>query len=60
MADMHRQLKTIALHKKYPNKWQDARKEMAEKYYVNEPDLTKTIWNAKLKWRMWNIGHVIW
>lgn len=38
----------IALHKKYPNKWQDARKEMAEKYYVNEPDLTKTIWNANL------------
>ena len=38
----------IALHKKYPNKWQDAWKEMAEKYYVNEPDLTKTIWNANL------------
>lgn len=38
----------IALHKKYPNKWQDAWKEMAGKYYVNEPDLTKTIWNANL------------
>jgi ADP-ribosylglycohydrolase/Putative Ig domain len=38
----------IALHKKYPNKWQDAWKEMAEKYYINEPDLTKTIWNANL------------
>ncbi len=38
----------IALHKKHPNKWQDAWKEMAEKYYVNEPDLTKTIWNANL------------
>ncbi len=38
----------IALHKKYPNKWQDAWTEMAEKYYVNEPDLTKTIWNANL------------
>lgn len=38
----------IALHKKYPNKWQDAWKEMADKYYVNEPDLTKTIWNANL------------
>ncbi|WP_445733571.1 ADP-ribosylglycohydrolase family protein [Mariniflexile sp.] len=37
----------IALHKKYP-KWQDARKEMALKYYINEPDLTKTIWNANL------------
>lgn len=38
----------ITLHKKYPNKWQDAWKEMADKYYVNEPDLTKTIWNANL------------
>lgn len=38
----------IALHKKYPNKWQDAWKEMAEKYYVTEPNLTKTIWNANL------------
>src|SRR5690606_36438274 len=23
-------------------------KELAEKYYINEPDLTKTIWNANL------------
>jgi hypothetical protein len=38
----------IALHKKHPNKWQDARQEMAEKYYINEPNLTKTIWNANL------------
>jgi len=38
----------IALHEKYPNKWQNAWKEMAEKYYINEPDLTKTIWNANL------------
>ncbi|HNR72615.1 MAG TPA: ADP-ribosylglycohydrolase family protein [Cyclobacteriaceae bacterium] len=38
----------IALHKKYPDKWQDAWKEMAEKYYINEPNLTKTIWNANL------------
>ncbi len=38
----------IALHKKYPDKWQDAWKEMADKYYVNEPNLTKTIWNANL------------
>lgn len=37
----------IALHKKH-SKWQDAWKEMALKYYVNEPDLTKTIWNANL------------
>jgi hypothetical protein len=38
----------IALQKKYPNNWQAAWKEMAEKYYINEPDLTKTIWNANL------------
>ncbi len=38
----------IALHKKYPNKWQNAWQEMADKYYINEPDLTKTIWNANL------------
>lgn len=38
----------IALHKKYPNDWKLARKEMADKYYVHEPDLTKTIWNANL------------
>ncbi|MDQ3015403.1 MAG: ADP-ribosylglycohydrolase family protein [Bacteroidota bacterium] len=38
----------IALHQKYPDKWQDAWKEMAEKYYVTEPDMTKTIWNANL------------
>ncbi|MEO9475718.1 MAG: ADP-ribosylglycohydrolase family protein [Cyclobacteriaceae bacterium] len=38
----------IALHKKYPNKWQDAWKEMAQKYYIDEPEMTKTIWNANL------------
>ncbi len=38
----------IALHKKNPNNWQASWKEMAEKYYINEPDLTKTIWNANL------------
>ncbi len=38
----------IALHKKYPDDWKAARKEMADKYYVNEPDMTKTIWNANL------------
>jgi len=38
----------IALHDKYPDNWQAARQEMAEKYYVNEPDMTKTIWNANL------------
>ena len=38
----------IALHDKYPNSWQTARAEMAKKYYIDEPDLTKTIWNANL------------
>ncbi len=38
----------IELHKKYPDNWVAARQEMAQKYYVNEPDMTKTIWNANL------------
>ena len=38
----------IALHFKYPNDWKTARKEMALKYYTNEPELTKTVWNANL------------
>lgn len=38
----------IALHAKYPNNWQEARKEMAQIYYIDEPDMTKTIWNANL------------
>jgi len=37
-----------ALYRKYPNDWRQARKEMAEKYYHNEPLDTKTIWNANL------------
>ena len=37
----------IALHKKH-EVWQDAWQEMALKYYINEPNLTKTIWNANL------------
>ena len=37
-----------SLYKKYPNDWQKARAEMAEAYYVNEPEMTKTIWNANL------------
>jgi hypothetical protein len=40
--------KMISLYKKYPNHWQSAWKEMAEEFYVNEPDMTKTIWNANL------------
>jgi hypothetical protein len=38
----------IALHAKHPNNWQAAWKEMAQKYYIDEPDMTKTIWNANL------------
>ncbi|MEI8048608.1 MAG: ADP-ribosylglycohydrolase family protein [Bacteroidota bacterium] len=38
----------IALHAKYPADWKAARQEMAQKYYVNEPLMTKTIWNANL------------
>jgi hypothetical protein len=38
----------IALHAKFPSDWKAARQEMAQKYYVNEPQMTKTIWNANL------------
>ncbi len=38
----------ITLHDKYPADWQKAWAVMAEEYYSNEPDLTKTIWNANL------------
>lgn len=38
----------IALHSKYPNDWKASWQEMARKYYVEEPDMTKTIWNANL------------
>jgi hypothetical protein len=38
----------IALHFKYPNDWKSSWKEMARQYYTDEPDMTKTIWNANL------------
>jgi hypothetical protein len=38
----------IALHNKYPHDWKASRAEMAQKYYIDEPDMTKTIWNANL------------
>jgi hypothetical protein len=38
----------IALHEKFPTQWTAAWKEMAQKYYVDEPNMTKTIWNANL------------
>jgi len=37
-----------ALYKKYPDDWKQARYEMAQKYYHNEPIEAKTIWNANL------------
>jgi ADP-ribosylglycohydrolase/Putative Ig domain len=37
-----------ALHRKYPDNWKQARAEMAKMYYIDEPPITKTIWNANL------------
>lgn len=36
------------LYQKYPDNWKKAREKMAQKYYINEPEDTKTIWNANL------------
>ena len=41
-------MEMINLYAKYPKDWKAARKEMAKKYYLNEPEMTKTIWNANL------------
>ena len=38
----------IALYEKYPDDWKASWQEMAKKYYIDEPDMTKTIWNANL------------
>ncbi|MDE5579467.1 MAG: ADP-ribosylglycohydrolase family protein [Alistipes sp.] len=38
----------VALYEKYPDNWQAARAEMARTCYVDEPAMTKTIWNANL------------
>ncbi len=38
----------IEIHDRNPKDWKAAWKEMAQKYYVDEPDMTKTIWNANL------------
>ena len=40
--------KAKELFNKYPNDWKSARKEMCRIYYYEEPELTKTIWNANL------------
>jgi len=38
------------IHTRYPDPkdWRLARAELAEKFYINEPNATKTIWNANL------------
>jgi hypothetical protein len=36
------------LHRLYPGDWRKARREMAARYYRDEPLETKTIWNANL------------
>jgi ADP-ribosylglycohydrolase/putative Ig domain-containing protein len=38
------------IHARYPDPgdWRLARAELSEKYYINEPTATKTIWNANL------------
>lgn len=38
----------IAAHARYPSDWKASWKEMARKYYTDEPDMTRTIWNANL------------
>lgn len=38
----------IGLYAKYPDDWTLAWNEMAREYYINEHDMTKTIWNANL------------
>lgn len=37
----------IAIHASHAD-WKDAWKVMAKQYYIDEPDMTKTIWNANL------------
>ncbi len=38
----------ILLHEQHPNNWKASWKVMAQQYYLEEPDVTKTIWNANL------------
>lgn len=42
----------LMLYHSHPDDWKASRKYIAEKYYVNEPDETKTIWNADLNGAM--------
>lgn len=38
----------IQLHDRFPSDWKAAWQEMARMYYIEEPDMTRTIWNANL------------
>lgn len=42
----------IELHRKSPGDWKDARKVIADELYFNEPDMTRSIWNADLNGAM--------
>ncbi len=42
----------IDLHKRYPDDWKAARKVMADELYFNEPEITRSIWNADLNGAM--------
>ena len=42
----------IGLHAKYPDNWKAARKVIADELYFNEPDITRSIWNADLNGAM--------
>ncbi len=42
----------LALYDRYPDDWRAARKAIADKYWFNEPSVTKTIWNANLNGAM--------
>ena len=42
----------LDLWQKNPNDWKASRKVIADELYVNEPDITKSIWNADLNGAM--------
>lgn len=42
----------IALHAQYPDDWKAARKVLADELYFNEPDESRSIWNADLNGAM--------
>ena len=50
----------IALYDKYPKDWGKARQIMAKKYYIDEPAMTKTIWNANLNGLCGILAYVVW